>query len=142
MFNSIFKKLNGQDPDDDKPKQVATAVMLLYIGFILSMITDWLDGIGIIPFLVVFIVISAVITAISAGKKWARILMILFVLFNLLSFGFTLAQLLSQGVKEKLTVLVIVLYAIEIIIELLALRLLFSKAANVWFNEQREDVTT
>lgn len=141
MFNSLFKKFSGQDPDNDKLKQVATAVMLLYIGFILSMITDWLDGIGIIPFLVVFIVISAIITAISAGKKWARIVMILFVLFNLLSFGFNIAQLLSHGIKEKFTNLVMALYAIEIIIELIALRLLFSKPANSWFNEQREGVS-
>ncbi|NHA06122.1 hypothetical protein G7092_20100 [Mucilaginibacter sp. HC2] len=141
MFNSLFKKFSGQDPDNNKPKQVATAVMLLYIGFILSMITDWLDGIGIIPFLVVFIVISAIITAISAGKKWARIVIILFVLFNLLSFGFNIAQLLSHGIKEKFTNLVMALYAIEIIIELIALRLLFSKQANAWFNERREDVS-
>jgi ABC-type iron transport system FetAB permease component len=138
MFNSLFKKLSGQNQDNNKPKQVATAVMLLYIGFILSMITDWLDGIGIIPFIIVFIVISMVITAISAGKKWARILILLFVIFNLVSFGFNIAQLLSHGVKEKTTNLVMVLYGIEIVIELIALRLLFSKPANSWFNEQGE----
>ena len=138
MFNSLFKKLSGQDQDNNKPKQVAPAVMLLYIGFILSMITDWLDGIGIIPFIIVFIVISMVITAISAGKKWARILMLLFVIFNLVSFGFNIAQLLSHSVKERFTNLVMVLYGIEIVIELIALRLLFSKPANNWFNEQGE----
>jgi len=138
MFNSLFKKLSGQDQDNNKPKQVATAVMLLYIGFILSMITDWLDGIGIIPFIIVFIVISMVITAISAGKKWARILILLFVIFNLISFGFNIAQLLRHSVKERFTNLVMVLYGIEIVIELIALRLLFSKPANNWFNEQRE----
>jgi len=141
MFNSLFKKLNsGQNQDSDKPKQVATAVMLLYIGFILSMITDWLDGIGIIPFIIVFIVISMVITAISAGKKWARIVILFFVIFNLTSFGFNITQLLSHSVKEKFTNLVMVLYGIEIVIELIALRLLFSKPANSWFNEQREAV--
>ncbi|MBB6129435.1 hypothetical protein [Mucilaginibacter lappiensis] len=142
MFNSLFKKLNsGQDQDNDKPKQVATSVILLYIGFILSMITDWLDGITAVPFIIVFIVISLVITAVSAGKKWARILILLFVIFNLLSFGFNIAQLLNHSVKEKFTNLVMVLYSMEIIIELIALRLLFSKPANSWFNEQREEIT-
>ena len=141
MFNSLFKKLNSrQDNDFDKPRQVATGVMLLYVAFILSMITDWLDGIGAIPFIVSFIVISLVITATSAGKKWARIVALIFVIFNLLSFGFNVAQLLNHSVKEKFTTLVMVLYAIEIVIELIALRLLFSRPANGWFNEQLEMV--
>jgi hypothetical protein len=139
MFNSLFKKLNnGRNNDTDKPRQVATGVTLLYVAFILSMVTDWLDGIGVIPFIVSFIVISLVITATSAGKKWARIVALIFIIFNLLSFGFNIAQLLNHGVKEKFTNLVMVLYAIEIIIELIALRLLFSKPANGWFNEQGE----
>ncbi|MEZ2336012.1 hypothetical protein AB6735_10270 [Mucilaginibacter sp. RCC_168] len=139
MFNSLFKKLNnGQDTD--KPQQVATGIMLLYLAFILSMVTDWLDGIGVIPFIISFIVISLVITATSAGKKWARIVALIFIVFNVLSFGFNIAQLLSHAIKEKFTNLVMALYAIEIVIELIALRLLFSKPANSWFNEQGEDV--
>jgi hypothetical protein len=139
MFNSLFKKLNkGQDTD--KPQQVVTGITLLYVAFILSMITDWLDGIKVVPFIISFIVISLVITATSAGKKWARILALIFIIFNLLSFGFNIAQLLNHGVKEKFTNLVMVLYGVEIVIELVALRLLFSKPANVWFNEQGEIV--
>jgi hypothetical protein len=139
MFNSLFKKLNkGQDTD--KPQQVVTGITLLYVAFILSMITDWLDGIGVIPFIISFIVISLVITATSAGKKWARIVALIFIVFNLLSFGFNIAQLLNHSVKEKFTNLVMVLYGVEIIIELVALRLLFAKPANSWFNEQVEEM--
>ncbi|MEN0054301.1 MAG: hypothetical protein AAGC65_11555 [Mucilaginibacter sp.] len=142
MLNSLFKKLNiNQDKNSsDKPKQVVNGVILLYIAFILSMITDWLDGITVVPFILVFIIISLVITATAEGKKWARIIMVVLIVFNGLSFLLNVAQLLSHAAKGKFTDLVMVLYTIEIIAEIWALILLFSKPANAWYNRPRPEV--
>jgi uncharacterized membrane protein len=142
MLNSLFKKLytNQDSNNNDKPKQVVNGVILLYIAFILSMITDWLDGITVVPFVVVFLIISLVITATAEGKKWARIIMLVLIVFNGLSFLFNIAQVLSHAPKGKFTNLVVVLYTIEIITEIWALILLFSKAANVWYNQPRPEV--
>ena len=142
MLNSLFKKLNinQNSTPNDKPKQVVNGVILLYIAFILSMITDWLDGITVVPFIVMFIIISLVITATAEGKKWARIILIVLIVFNFLSFSFNVAQLLSHAAKEKFTNLVMVLYTIEIIAEIWALVLLFSKPANAWYNRPRPEV--
>lgn len=142
MLNSLFKKLNinKDSTPNDKPKQVVNGVILLYIAFILSMITDWLDGITAVPFIMVFIIISLVITATAEGKKWARIIMVILIVFNFLSFSFNVAQLLSHAAKEKFTNLVMVLYTIEIIAEIWALVLLFSKPANAWYNRPRPEI--
>jgi hypothetical protein len=98
------------------------------------MITDWLDGITAVPFIVLFLFISLIITATAEGKKWARIIMVVLIVFNLLSFSFNVAQLFSHAAKGKFTNLVMVLYTTEIIAEIWALILLFSKPANVWYN--------
>ena len=142
MLNSLFKKLykNEDSNNNEKPKQVVNGVILLYVAFILSMITDWLDGITAVPFIVVFIIISLVITATAEGKKWARIIMVVLVAFNSLMFSFNVAQLLSHSAKGKFTNLVMVLYTIEIIVEVSALVLLFSKPAKAWFNRPRPEV--
>jgi hypothetical protein len=142
MLNLLFKKLytNQDSNPNEKPKQVVNGVILLYIAFILSMITDWLDGITVVPFIVLFLLISLIITATAEGKKWARIIMVVLIVFNLLSFSFNVAQLLSHAAKGKFTNLVMVLYTTEIIAEIWALILLFSKPANTWYNRPRPEV--
>ncbi|WP_183561652.1 hypothetical protein [Mucilaginibacter sp. SP1R1] len=136
MLNTLFKKFstNPENNDDDKPKQVANAIILLYVAFILSMTTDWLDGISVVPFIVVFLLISFLISSTGQGTKWARIVMLILIVFNVLSFVFNIAQLLSHSVKERFTNLVMPLYTVEVILEIIALTFLFSKPANAWFN--------
>jgi cellulose synthase/poly-beta-1,6-N-acetylglucosamine synthase-like glycosyltransferase len=140
MLNSLFKKYTNQDNNDDKPKQVVNGIILLYIAFILSMITDWLDGIGAVPFIVLFLLISFFISSTGQDKKWARIVMLVLIVFNFLSFSTNIAQLLLHSEKGKFTVLVMALYSVEVILEIIALVLLFSKPANAWFNEERVEV--
>src|ERR1700754_1657669 len=108
MLNTLFKKLrtNQDSNNNEKPKQVVNGIILLYIAFILSMVTDWLDGITVVPFIVLFLFISLIITATAEGKKWARIIMVVLIVFNLLLFSFNVAQLLSHAAKEKFTNLV------------------------------------
>lgn len=135
MLNTLFKKLTSdQDNNEDKPKQVVNGIILLYIAFILSMTTDWLDGIGVVPFLVTFLFISFFISSTNQGKKWARIVMLVLILFNLLLFTANIIQLIYNSEKEKLTTLVMILYAVEVIVEIIAMVLLFSKPANAWFS--------
>lgn len=141
MFNSLFKKFNSRPNDDsDKPKQVVKGIILLYIAFILSMITDWLDGIGVVPFIVVFLFISFFISSTNQGKKWARVVMLILVFFNLVLFSSNIVQLLNNSEKEKFTNLVMVFYAVEIAVEIVALVLLFSKPANAWFNVKKTEI--
>ena len=141
MFNSLFKKFNSRpDDDSDKPKQVVKGIILLYIAFILSMITDWLDGIGVVPFIVVFLFISFFISSTNQGKKWARVVMLILVFFNLVLFSSNIVQLLNNSEKEKFTNLVMVFYAVEIAVEIVALVLLFSKPANAWFNVKKTEI--
>jgi K+-sensing histidine kinase KdpD len=141
MLNTLFKKLNpDQDNNNDKPKQVVNGLILLYIAFILSMVTDWLDGIGAVPFIVLFLFISFFISSTNQGKKWARIVMLVLILFNLLLFTSNIIQLINNSEKEKFTTLVMVLYAAEIIVEVIALVLLFSKPANAWFRVKRTEI--
>ncbi|MGF7041932.1 hypothetical protein [Mucilaginibacter lappiensis] len=141
MLNILFKKLNSnQDNNNDKPKQVVNGVILLYIAFILSMTTDWLDGIGIVPFLVTFLFISFFISSTNQGKKWARIVMLVLILFNLLLFTANIIRLINNSEKEKLTSLVMVLYAAEIVVEIIAMIFLFSKPANAWFSVKRAEI--
>jgi hypothetical protein len=141
MLNILFKKLNSnQDNNNDKPKQVVNGVILLYIAFILSMTTDWLDGIGVVPFLVTFLFISFFISSTNQGKKWARIVMLILILFNLLLFTSNIIQLIYNSEKEKLTTLVMVLYAAEIVVEIIAMIFLFSKPANAWFSVKRAEI--
>jgi hypothetical protein len=141
MLNILFKKLNSnQDNNNDKPKQVVNGVILLYIAFILSMTTDWLDGIGVVPFLVTFLFISFFISSTNQGKKWARIVMLVLILFNLLLFTANIIRLINNSEKEKLTSLVIVLYAAEIVVEIIAMIFLFSKPANAWFSVKRAEI--
>jgi hypothetical protein len=141
MFNSLFKKFNTRHDDtSDKPKQVVNGIILLYIAFILSMITDWLDGIGAVPFIVIFLFISFFISSTNQGKKWARVVMLILVLFNLVLFSSNIIQLLNNSEKEKFTNLVMVFYTVEVVVEVVALVLLFSKPANAWFSEKREEI--
>lgn len=141
MLNILFKKLNSnQDNNNDKPKQVVNGVILLYIAFILSMTTDWLDGIGVVPFLVTFLFISFFISSTNQGKKWARIVMLVLILFNLLLFTANIIRLINNSEKEKLTSLVMVLYAAEIVVEIIAMIFLFSKPANAWFSVKRAEI--
>ena len=141
MLNTLFKKLNkGQDNNEEEtPKQVVRGIFLLYVAFISSMITDWLDGIGVVPFLVSFLLISFLISSTNQGKKWARIVILILIIFNLLLFAGNIYQLLNNSVKEQFTTLVIILYTIEIILEITAMVLLFSKPANAWFNGKRAE---
>jgi hypothetical protein len=141
MLNILFKKLNSnQDNNNYKPKQVVNGVILLYIAFILSMTTDWLDGIGVVPFLVTFLFISFFISSTNQGKKWARIVMLVLILFNLLLFTANIIRLINNSEKEKLTSLVMVLYAAEIVVEIIAMIFLFSKPANAWFSVKRAEI--
>jgi hypothetical protein len=140
MLNTLFKKLTSdQDNNEDKPKQVVNGIILLYIAFILSMTTDWLDGIGVVPFIITFLFISFFISSTNQGKKWARIGMLVLILFNLLLFASNIIQLINNSEKEKFTTLVMVLYAVEIIVEIIAMVLLFSKPANAWFSVKRTE---
>ena len=141
MFNSLFKKFNSRpDDDSDKPKQVVKGIILLYIAFILSMITDWLDGIGVVPFIVVFLFISFFISSTNQGKKWARVVMLILVFFNLVLFSSNIVQLLNNSEKEKFTNLVMVFYTVEIAVEVVASVLLFSKPVNAWFNVKKTEI--
>lgn len=142
MLNTLFKKLSSdQDNNNDKPKQVVNGIILLYIAFILSMTTDWLDGIGVVPFIVTFLFISFFISSTNQGKKWARIIMLVLILFNLLLFTSNIIQLVNNSEKEKFTTLVIILYAVEVVVEIIAMVFLFSKSANAWFNVKRTEIT-
>ncbi|WPU94296.1 hypothetical protein SNE25_02005 [Mucilaginibacter sabulilitoris] len=140
MLNTLFKKLNtNQDNNEDRPKQVGNGIFLLYVAFISSMITDWLDGIGVLPFIILFLLFSALISSTNQGKKWARVVILILIIFNLLLFSGNIYQLLNNSVKEQFTILVIILYTIEIILEITAMVLLFSKPANAWFNGKRAE---
>ncbi len=141
MLNTLFKKLYVNfDNNQEKPKQVVNGIILLYLAFILSMITDWLDGIGVVPFIILFLLISFFISATGQGIKWAKIVMLILIFFNLLSYAGNIVQLLNNSAKEKFTNLVMVLYSIEITIEIIAMVLLFSKPANAWFKVKATDV--
>jgi hypothetical protein len=136
-----FKKLNGdQQNNTDKPKQVINGIILLYIAFILSMTTDWLDGIGVVPFIITFLFISFFISSTNQGKKWARIVVLVLILFNLLLFASNIIQLINNSEKEKFTTLVMVLYTAEIVVEIIAMIFLFSKPANAWFSVKRAEI--
>ncbi|MEO6453945.1 MAG: efflux RND transporter permease subunit [Ginsengibacter sp.] len=131
------KLLGEEELSIDKPRKVAIALKLLTANLILSI----LSAIGFMAahiisvtgnFLIIMILAWALIVFLiynmNLRKKWARTtFLILFILGSLLSFS-TIPQLMS------VSVVALILSIVQLLIQLAAVILLFSKESNNWFN--------
>lgn len=122
-----------------KPKSIIAAIKILYATLFLGVInwgisqftTVQTGGARVEAIIVLLLTISIVfflIKQIGAGKKWARV--VLLVLFLL-----GLAGLVWVGpVMFRINLVVAVISLLETILQIIALIYLFSKESTIWFN--------
>lgn len=121
-----------------RPRQVASAVFLLWISYALAFPMIFLEfersaqGVpfGMIALWAVFLAIgAALIVSIWRGANWARIAyMVLFVL-SFLGFWFSAAEMLEKSVFEFM------LNAVNAGLDGVALYLIFTQPGSLWFRK-------
>lgn len=138
----------------DRPKKVSTALKLLYLAFILVIISSILNisisipsmlqmGVGgtyfefIIGVTIFIYVLSLgffafLIYKIRKGRNWAKItFLVLFAISILLSISSVIQSLTTNTLPEILSI-------IEILLETTAIVLLFQKKSSEWFNSMKK----
>jgi hypothetical protein len=142
MLNNIFNKFYlSNHPDGKAPLSVIKGVLLLYLAVILQMISNVLDGFNLSAFIFVFFVLVFLVFSIGEGRKWARLALLILILFNLVMLIFNLTYTDARHPHPVITTtppLYIILYCAELIVEVYAMILLFSKSASGWFNRKRK----
>lgn len=145
MFNRLFGWFYlNKHPEGEVPRSVVTGTLLLYFALLLQMISNLLDGINLAAFIFLFGFLIYLVFMTGEGRKWARWVMLVLVLLNL--FAFTSAAVnwsatfktVKQVTAFHSPVFLFGLFCAEVLMEVIALILLFSKQAGVWFSRKRE----
>jgi hypothetical protein len=126
-----------------KPGSIVAANNILYAGLFLDILT-WALGrwtttmytaapAQSIVILVVTVGITyAMIKCIGLGRKWARVVLLVLFLLGLVVYPWTFVALLNASM------VVAVLSLLLVILQIIALYFLFSRASTQWFNRVRE----
>jgi hypothetical protein len=124
-------------PEGNVPATVKRGVVLLYLALIIQMANNSLDRIHPFEFITELLLAIYIIFATGEGRKWARIVTLIFIVFNLLSFIWASVVFFQKNPAVKLSPLVMGLFLGEILLEVTAIIMLFSKSAAIWFNRPR-----
>lgn len=126
-----------------KPASIIAATKILYAGIFLSFLT-WTLGwwtttlFAPAPTQSVVIVVATVgimfflIKYIGHGKKWARVVLLIFFLLGLVIYPWTFVAML------KASMLVAVLSLLQTALQIIALYFLFSRPSTQWFDRVQE----
>ena len=128
----------------ERPKSVAKAVQLLAsavaIGLLNAILTVVQRTSG-IPMLVVLLIVIAffgllffLVIKISAGRNWARLVWLVWVLLLIANISFSI---LAYPETVGKNVISIILSIITMILQLIGTALLFTKNSNVWFKTSK-----
>ncbi|MDN3583837.1 hypothetical protein [Mucilaginibacter flavus] len=134
-------------PDGKAPQKVVIGTLLLYLAVALQMASNLLDGVNLVAFIfIAFFLIYLVFTT-GEGRKWARGILLVLILFNSYALVANIthpAPVLKQPqdvAVYKTPVFLLTLFVAEVVIELLAMALVFSKEAKPWFNRERKVIS-
>jgi drug/metabolite transporter (DMT)-like permease len=141
MLNKIFEGFYlSKHPDGKAPLSVIKGVLLLYLAVVLQLISNVLDGFNLSAFIFVFFALVFLVFSVGEGRKWARLVLLILIIFNLLMLVFNLTYTSTKHPQPMIAttpLLYIFLYCAEVIIEVYAMILLFSKEARGWFNRKQ-----
>ncbi|WP_184550199.1 hypothetical protein [Mucilaginibacter sp. FT3.2] len=144
MFNKLFGWFYlNKHPEGVVPGKVITGALLLYFALLLQMISNLLDGINLAAFIFVFGFLIYLVFMTGEGRKWARWVMLALILFNLIAFSAAavnwndIFKTAKQTTALHSPVLLFGLFCAEVLVEVIALILLFSKDAKAWFGRER-----
>jgi hypothetical protein len=124
-------------PEGNVPVVVKRGVALLYLALIIQIANNSLDHIHLFEFITELLLAIYIIFATGEGRKWARIVILIFIVFNLLSFIWAAIVFFQKNPAVKLSPVVMGLFLAEILLEVTAITMLFSKSVSVWFNRPR-----
>lgn len=130
----------SKHPDGKAPLAVIKGVLLLYLAVVLQMISNVLDGFNLSALIFVFFLLVFLVFYTGEGRKWARLVLLILILFNLVILVFNLAYTNAKYPHPIITTTplpYLFLYCAELIVEVYAMILLFSKSAGSWFNRKR-----
>jgi hypothetical protein len=140
----------NKHPEGTVPGKVVTGTLLLYIALLLQMVSNWFDGINLAAFVFLFGFLFYFIFMTGEGRKWARIVLLILTLFNCYALVISIIHPALPDAKHaetartylsdaviKTPLLLTVLFVTEIVLELVAMLLLFSNEAKGWFNRER-----
>ena len=145
MLNKLFGWFYlNKHPEGIVPTKVIAGTFLLYLALLLQMISNLLDGINLAAFIFLFGFLFYFIFMTGEGRKWARIVMLVLILIN----SYALVASISHPVivlkphepvvAYKAPMVLTGLFVVEVVVELIAIGLLFSKDATGWFSRKRE----
>ncbi|GAA3971114.1 hypothetical protein [Mucilaginibacter dorajii] len=130
-------------PDGKAPQKVVIGTLLLYLAVALQMASNLLDGINLAAFIFIAFFLIYLVFVTGEGRKWARVVLLILILLN----SYALVANITHPavvVKQTQTVatyktpaVLLTIFVAEVIIELLAMALVFSKEAKPWFNRVR-----
>ena len=127
----------NRHPEGEVPLWVRRGVGLLYVAFVIQMVNNWLEGLRPIEFIMHLLFAGYIVFATGEGRKWARIVVLVFTIINVISFIWAAVIVVGKKPELQLTPVVLSLFLAEIAIETAATVMLFSKSAGVWFNRPR-----
>ena len=124
-------------PEGNVPVAVKRGVVLLYLALIIQMANNSLDHIHALEFITELLLAIYIIFATGEGRKWARIVVFIFIILNVISFIWAGIVFFQKTPAVKVSSLVMGLFLAEILLEATAIIMLFSRSAAVWFNRPR-----
>jgi cytochrome bd-type quinol oxidase subunit 2 len=133
-------------PDGKAPQMVVIGTLLLYLAVALQMVSNLLDGVNLAAFIFIAFFLIYLVFVTGEGRKWARVVLLILILLN--SYALvanithpTVVVKQTQAVAAyKAPAVLLSLFVVEVVIELLAMVLVFSKEAKPWFNRVRKVV--
>lgn len=127
----------NRHPEGEVPLWVRRGVGLLYVAFVIQMVNNWLEGLRPIEFIMHLLFAGYIVFATGEGRKWARIVVLIFIILNLASFIWAAIVFFQKNPAVKLSPVVMGLFLAEILLEVTAITMLFLRSARVWFNRPR-----
>ncbi len=140
----------NKHPEGGVPGKVVTGTFLLYIALLLQMVSNWFDGINVAAFIFLSGFLFYFIFMTGEGRKWARIVMLVLILLNSYALVVSIMHPVVPPTKHVAMartyqsdkavnppIFLTALFVGEVLLELIAMLLLFSKEAVVWFNRER-----
>jgi hypothetical protein len=130
--------MNPSDPIFHKPKSIVAAKNIMYasifLGIIISVISEMamhVDGYsttqGLVINLVTIILLFVLARMIGLGRKWARTAFLVLFVLSIALFPFGAIAIF------KMNILIGILDSLQIILQAMALKFLFSKESTHWF---------
>jgi hypothetical protein len=145
MLQGIFDKfyLNNH-PDGKPPVGFVKGILILYLALIIQTVNNYLGGFNLSATLFFFFVGGFLIFATGEGRKWAKSILSVLILLNVLLLGWSVLYTLgilhdtSEAKKQlQMPVYLIILTLVEIIFELWGWALMINKEADWWFNRRK-----